>query len=293
MLLSMTGFGRGEALCQDGTKLTVQISSVNRKQLEMRFSLPQEFAVWEIPGRKMVAAAVSRGSVQIRCSLNSRENRGKNMNVDASLLDKLIRESRAARVRANLTGDVAVETLMSVPGVLNCPAEDGNSEELSGAFEKALAAALADFRQMREREGQALAGDLSSRLEKLEMWHRDLAEMTAGYPDLAKEKIMNRLAAEKLPVDGNDPAVMREVLFYVDKGDVTEELTRLSSHFGQFRAFLQSDEPSGRNLDFLAQEMFREITTLGNKAAIAGASPLVVAFKAEMEKIREQIQNIE
>jgi uncharacterized protein (TIGR00255 family) len=88
-------------------------------------------------------------------------------------------------------------------------------------------------------------------------------------------------------------ALVCEVLFYVDRGDVTEELTRLTSHFGQFRAFLASTEPVGRNMDFLAQEIFREITTLGNKAAVSGASPLVVAFKAEMEKIREQIQNIE
>lgn len=293
MLLSMTGFGRGEFLCPDGNRLTVQVSSVNRKQLEIRFSLPTEFAVWETAGRKMVSAAISRGAVQIRCSLNSTGTPRKAVNVDSQLLDKLIRESRAARVRANLSGDVAVETLMLLPGVLDYSGDDNGADELSSGFEKALAAALADFRLMREKEGLNLAGDLLERLEKLEKWHSQLAEMTAGYPALAKERIMARLSEEKLPVDGNDPGVMREVLFYVDKGDVTEELTRLSSHFGQFRAFLQSNEPVGRNLDFLAQEMFREITTLGNKAAVSGASSLVVAFKAEMEKIREQIQNIE
>ena len=132
-----------------------------------------------------------------------------------------------------------------------------------------------------------------ARLEKFEAWHGELAGLTAAYPEIARERIMSRLANEKLPVSADDPGLMREVLFYVDKGDVTEELTRLSCHFKQFRVFLESAEPVGRNMDFLAQEIFREITTLGNKAAVAGASPLVVAFKAEMEKIREQIQNIE
>jgi len=161
------------------------------------------------------------------------------------------------------------------------------------SFSAALSAALCDFRNMRSTEGESLRIDLLERVQKLENWHRELAEMTSSYPEMAKKRIMERLAAEKLPVTSDDPALMREVLFYVDKGDVTEELTRLESHFRQFRAFLDSGEPVGRNMDFLAQEIFREITTLGNKAAVSGASPLVVAFKAEMEKIREQIQNIE
>ncbi len=293
MLLSMTGFGRGEAVCADGAKLTVQISSVNRKQLEMRFSLPQDLAALEINGRKMVAAVISRGSVQVRCTLNIAKCQSSLLEVDRALLDKLIGECHAARSRANMTPDVAVESLLTIPGVVVSSAHDDNSDELSTVFESALREALDDFMRMRSVEGEALKKDLLARLKKLEVWHRELTEITAKYPELAKQRILNRLANEKLPVSADDPALMREVLFYVDKGDVTEELTRLDSHFKQFRAFLEAKEAVGRNMDFLAQEIFREITTLGNKAAVAGASVLVVAFKAEMEKIREQIQNIE
>lgn len=293
MLFSMTGFGRGEAVGPDGSKVAVQISSVNRKQLEIRCSLPSDLSALEVVGRKMITAAISRGSVQLRCSINYPAESRSNSGIDSVFLDELIRESRAARVRANLSAEVAVESLFLVPGVLALPNSEKDAALWEKSFVAALTAAIEDFRNMRETEGEALKVDLLERLEKLESWHRELADMTSTYPELAKKRIMERLAAEKLPVSGDDPVLMREVLFYVDKGDVTEELTRLESHFRQFRAFLESSEPIGRNMDFLAQEIFREITTLGNKAAVSGASPLVVAFKAEMEKIREQIQNIE
>ena len=293
MLLSMTGFGKGEACYSNGSKITVSIASVNRKQLEMRFSLPSDLSSLEIAGRKLVSQAVSRGSLQIRCTVSDTAAQAGNFEFNTALLDRLIKESRAARVRANMSAEVAVETLVAVPGVLSSRKESAETDELQQAFEKALLEALEDFNNMRRVEGEALAADLLQRIEKLEAWHKELSEMTAGYPEMAKERIMNRLENSNLPVSADDPALLREVLFYVDKSDVTEELTRLSSHFAQFRSFLASETPSGRNMDFLAQEIFREITTLGNKAAVGGASPVVVAFKAEMEKIREQIQNIE
>ena len=294
MLLSMTGFGRGEACTPDGSKIVLQISSVNRKQLEMRFSMPQELAVLELAGRKIVSTAVSRGSLQIKVTYQPVSLPGSQVEINTVLLDKLIKESCAARVRANLPPEVAVETLFALPGVVSIPRDNGEiAPELSTAFETALNTALNDFNRMRSIEGENLRQDLLSRLVKLEAWHGELSEMLSAYPEIAKERILNRIAGEKLPVSPDDPALMKEVLFYVDKGDVTEELTRLTSHFQQFRAFLDSNETVGRNMDFLAQEIFREITTLGNKAALSGASALVVAFKAEMEKIREQIQNIE
>ena len=290
----MTGFGRGEACTPDGSKIVLQISSVNRKQLEMRFSMPQELAVLELAGRKIVSTAVSRGSLQIKVTYQPVSLPGSQVEINTVLLDKLIKESCAARVRANLPPEVAVETLFALPGVVSIPRDNGEiAPELSTAFETALNTALNDFNRMRSIEGENLRQDLLSRLVKLEAWHGELSEMLSAYPEIAKERILNRIAGEKLPVSPDDPALMKEVLFYVDKGDVTEELTRLTSHFQQFRAFLDSNETVGRNMDFLAQEIFREITTLGNKAALSGASALVVAFKAEMEKIREQIQNIE
>ena len=293
MLFSMTGFGKGECACGDRGVLSVQISSVNRKQFELRCSLPSELASAEVNARKIIAETVSRGAVQLRCLFTASSSGNGKCRLNTALLDELIRECRAARVRGNLSGEVNVEQLLVLPGVLTSPGQNDDSRELYQAFEKALRLALADYNAMRLREGEALKSDLLNRLEKLENIHRELAKASEGYPDAAKQRLLARLEAEKLPVSADDPALLKELLFYVDRGDVTEELTRLSSHFQQFRNFLESDGPVGRNLDFLAQEIFREITTFGNKSAVPETAPQVVEFKSEMEKIREQIQNIE
>ncbi len=293
MLLSMTGFGKGESSFGNGGILAVQISSVNRKQFELRCSLPSELAFAEVNARKTISSAVSRGAVQLRCSYSVLPEKSGKCSLNRALLDELIRECRAARVRGNLSGDVAVEELMAIPGVLTVSASENDSEELAAAFENALDAALENYNAMRCQEGEALAQDLLQRLEKLENIHSELAEMSAAYPESAKKRLLERIEAEKLPVSAEDPALLKELLFYVDRGDVTEELTRLSSHFQQFRKFLDASAAVGRSLDFLAQEIFREITTFGNKSAVPETAPLVVDFKSEMEKIREQIQNVE
>ena len=113
------------------------------------------------------------------------------------------------------------------------------------------------------------------------------------YPDRVKAKLLERLAKENLPVEVTDEQLLKEVLYYTDRADVTEEITRLRSHFSQFETFLNTETPVGRQMDFLMQEMFREITTLGNKAGSSEVSPKVIAFKSELEKIREQVQNVE
>ncbi len=289
----MTGFGKGEALLSDGSVISVQISSVNRKQLEIRFALPAELSALEIPGRKIISETVSRGAVQVRCTLAASTSAANESVVNTLLLDTLIRECRAARVRANLDSNVAVETLLTLPQIIEHRRLDGDSPEVTDAFISALKIALENFNSMRKNEGDALKTDLLSRLDKLEKIHAFLAQASAGYPELAKQRLLDKLAEEKLPVSPDDPALLREVVFYIDRGDVTEELTRLTSHFKQFREFLTSGNTSGRSMDFLAQELFREITTFGNKSAIPETAPMVVEFKTEMEKIREQIQNIE
>ena len=293
MLYSMTGFGKGKAAFSDGRTMQIEISSVNRKQLEVRFLMPQELAVLENEGRKFVGTLVSRGAIQVRVTISNAFGSGV-ASVDRALLDNLINECRSARERANLDTSVNVEALLALPGVLqNAVPLDTDSGELAEVFTAALHQAGENYQAMRRVEGANLKHDLENRLKSLEMMHGELYMMTSMQPDLVKQRLLSRFAAEKFPLEPDDPSLMREVLFYIDRGDVTEELTRLSSHFEQFRNFLEADVPVGRSLDFLMQELFREITTLGNKAFAGGVSRKVVAFKAEAEKIREQIQNIE
>ena len=289
MLRSMTGFGKGTATAPDGTVLVVELSAVNRKQLELRFSMPQEFAAWEPEARKAISAKVSRGSLLVRV----------NVSQSAAGLADLNRERLEALIQlckeysAEEKNPVDVAALLSLPGIFGS-SENRDVSAALPALNAALEQALAGFNAMRECEGTALQQELGGRLNGLRDLLAKIEPQTADLADAAKAKILTRLADEKLPVDLNDERFLREVLYYADRSDVTEEVTRLKSHFAQFDRFLtETPESAGRSMDFLLQEMFREITTLGNKAGSSGVSPHVVAFKTELEKLREQVQNVE
>ena len=294
-MLSMTGFGKAEQLFCDSLILTAEISSVNRKQLEIRCNLPLECSAFEDKVRKTAADYISRGAVQVRVSLQGK-NGGVSgeINVDEKRLELLVAQSLKARANAGLdTSSVDVERLMSIPGVITFKSIDPESPELAAAFEKVLVGAFEKFNAMRTAEGLNLKNDLYGRLNHLKELLSVIEPLVAEIPAQIKQRILARLEAEKIPVPGNEEQLLREVLFYADRSDVTEEVTRLKSHFGQFVKYLEDASPRGRSLDFLAQEMFREINTLGNKAGIPAVSAQVVEFKSELEKVREQIQNVE
>ncbi|MBS1370616.1 MAG: YicC family protein [Lentisphaeria bacterium] len=291
-MLSMTGFGKGEAEF-NGIRLTAEISSVNRKQLELRVSAPSELSEFEPLARRLVGEAVSRGAVQLRVSCTSPAGGALRGTVDAALLASLIEAARTARRAAGLDGAVQVEQLMQIPGVVTSALPDTDSPGMAEAYEKAVSAAIAEYQAMRKREGDALKRDLEARENMLESLVAEIEPLVAEINAAIKARLLEKLESEKLPTPADDERLLKEVLFYADKSDVTEEITRLHSHFGQFRRFLEEKKPVGRSLDFLMQELFREITTLGNKAGVPAVSPLVVAFKSESEKLREQIQNVE
>ena len=294
-MLSMTGFGRAEGASANGSLLVVEISTINRKQLEVRVAAPQELFAFESVARRIVAGFFNRGSIQLRVTLRH-ENRGgetSGVEIDEAMLDELIDGALDARRRAGLAENVAVESLMALPDVVVSADPGVDAPEFAELFEDTVSRACAECRKMREREGRALQDDLRKRGELLKELLRRLEPECAGLPEIARKRLMGKLEEAGFPVRADDENLVRELLFYTDKADVTEEITRLKSHFAQLDAFLASDQPMGRSLDFLAQEFFREITTLGNKAASPTVSPLTVAFKSELEKMREQIQNVE
>ena len=292
MMHSMTGFGRGESAAAGGT-FTVEISSVNRKQLEIRFSLPREFAMLEPELRKQIAGRISRGSVNVRVVFNAgRSAAAGTVRINTGLLDELLAAAHDAAVRAGIEPVIDPATLLNVPGVIEAPEIDGGEPELAAALKEALDRALEQFIAMRRAEGEELAADFAARTGRLKALLDRIEPLAAAVPAAIKGKLLEKLSADRIPVDLNDERLLKEVLFYADKSDVTEEITRLRSHFVQFEKFTGGGE-AGRSLDFLMQEMFREITTLANKAGSGEIAPLAVAFKAELEKLREQIQNIE
>ena len=292
-MFSMTGFGRGEAVFGNDCRLTAEVSSVNRKQLEIRMIAPTELAGQEPAVRKIVGQYFNRGAVQIRLSMRCCGDENGTLTIDEAMLDELIDGALEARRRAKLPEEVMVETLMTIPGVVSSGETDVDDPGFAEAVGNAVTEACKACRRMRETEGASLQQDLHRRGEVLRGLLARLEPECAKLPNIAKKRLLAKLADASIPAKADDEMLIRELLFYADKSDVAEEITRLKSHFLQLDGFLADERPAGRSLDFLAQEFFREITTLGNKAASPAVSPLVVAFKSELEKMREQIQNVE
>ncbi len=291
---SMTGFGKAESALPDNSLINVEISAVNRKQLEIRASLPPDMSGLEPAARRILAGRVSRGAVNLRITRHTSRSAGGSSAVNRELFEALARECMDLRRKLGLEADFDVASLLALPGVMENAAAEVDTPEFSAAFETAVAGALEKFNAMRDAEGNALKEDMERRLQILENLLEKIRPFASGIADAIKAKLMEKLKAENLIADAGDERFLRELLFYADRADVTEEITRLVSHFAQFRTFLAKDgEPVGRSLDFLVQEMFREITTLSNKAGTPEISPLTVAFKSELEKIREQVQNVE
>lgn len=286
---SMTGFGSGN--CEiNGNSVYAEISTVNRKQLEIRFSLPRDLASLEPELRKLLQSKLSRGQVSVR--LNRQSASSESAGINHERVGALIEAAKELGRKFNIDGTLTMAQILTMPGVFDDTAEE-LPEDLKNAACQALTAAADALNNMRSVEGEALKNELTGRLELLEAMHKQLLPEAANIEAQLKQRLLDKLAASELPVDVQDERFLKELLYYADKSDVTEELTRLSSHFVQFRNFLSGAPGGGRSMDFLVQEMFREITTLGNKAGSGAVAEIVVRFKSELEKIREQIQNVE
>lgn len=287
--MSMTGFGSGKAEV-NGVSIYAEISTVNRKQLEIRFAMPREFNSFEHELRKILQAELSRGQVSVRISRTASAGEAAGVNCDR--VAALIACARELGKEFNVNGELTMAQVMTMPGVFEESSETV-PDEVKNAVASALTNAVKALNSMRSAEGAALKIELENRITLLESLRESLLPEVSGIEENIKNKLLEKLANANLPVDVNDERFLKEVLYYADKSDVSEELARLASHFVQFRSFLEGAEGGGRSMDFLVQEMFREITTLGNKAGSGPVASVVVKFKTELEKIREQIQNIQ
>ena len=293
---SMTGFGKGGASnSKSGISFVVEISAVNRKQLEIRSALPRELTGYEPLLRKLISDKISRGAISARVDMTVEESfAAGSVKLNCTLLESLTEKCREMQSLLKLGGDIQLRDLLAIPGVIEQPLHDFNLPEIEHTFTEAVEKALAAFQKMRASEGAAMKADLTQRMNYLKSIIDTVEQEAADIPEIQKAKILEKLKNAQLPVPCDDDRILREIIIYADKSDVTEEITRLRSHFQQVEGFLDAaGNSAGRSLDFLMQEMGREITTLGNKAAGCKISPLVVNFKTELEKIREQVQNIE
>jgi uncharacterized protein (TIGR00255 family) len=289
---SMTGFGRGSATADEGTA-TVEIACVNRKQAEVVVQSAREFTELEPKIRKAVLNTISRGRIQVSIQFERPLGDAAPVRVDLRLVEALETafESISAHTGRKVAPDAA--DFLRAPGLIRI--EDGgvSAETAWGPIEKALEVAIEQVLVMRKNEGDDLARDLSTRLDLLEKTAAAIAALAPGRPERYREQLFKRLRDAGLELDLNDERVLRELSVFADRCDVSEEVTRLDSHFRKFREYMAGAEPAGRPLDFLCQEIHREFNTIGSKAADAGIAQHVVEAKTELEKIREQVQNVE
>ena len=290
----MTGYGWGER-AEDGFKVTVELSSINRKQSEISVLLPRELEVLEAQIRDEINRRIARGRLTARVSLHLTEGKdAARAHINKELAHAYARELKRLAKELNLDGAVSLDVLMRAPGVVQSDEELGDAEGFWPAIEKALRQALDMMVKMREREGAHLRKDICSRITAM---RKAVARVQKQAPLVQKhyrEQLVERIknaGLDQLPVD--EERLLKEVVYFADRSDISEELTRMQSHFQQFNDSLQSKEPVGRMLDFLAQEMNREINTIGSKANDSLISREVVILKTELEKFREQAQNVE
>ena len=289
---SMTGYGRGES-AHNGAKFTVELNSVNRKQNDVVVNLPRELAELEPRVRDAINAEVSRGRLTVVIAYHFGTGSPQNLALDRTLARSYLKAMRDLQKELGVSGEVTIEMVLKAPGVIKAPEEQVNADAAWPRVEAALKAALADLLRMREAEGRHLAKDLEKRLKLVREYVKRVRKFLPGVVKRYRESLHERIKRAGLELAIDDERLVKEVVVFADKSDITEELTRLESHFEQFAAHLKKNEAVGRTLEFMCQEIGREFNTLGSKANDVSISQLVVSCKAEMEKVREQIQNIE
>ena len=291
MIRSMTGFGAGRGGAA-GEVVEAEVRSVNHKFCEVKARLPREMAALETDLVRQVKDRLARGGVDV--SLRRTTARGAlSPRVDAELAAEYARAFEEVRARLGLSGQVSLSEVLAADGVVTLEERAVDLESARTAGSAALAAALDALLAMREREGAALSRDLESRLAVVEGIAARLAELSPRSVEDYRARLHERVAELSRGLAPDPARLATEVALFADRTDVTEELTRLSSHVAQMRGLLASGEPAGRKMDFLVQEMHREANTVGSKSQSAEAAAAVVSLKAEIERMREQVQNVE
>ena len=287
----MTGYGRGE-VDAGGVKFSVELNSVNRKQSDIVINLPREFNELEPRIRQAINEKLSRGRTNVTISCQD-ANGSRKLALDTSLARSYHEAMLALQRELNAPGEITIDKVLAAPGVMRLAENNLDAAQAWPALERALDSALAELIRMREREGKHLAKDL---IQRLKVIRTEIKSVRALFPDVVKKyraALFERIQKAGLDLSLDDERLLKEVSIFADRSDVSEELTRLESHLAQFAHHLRKNEAVGRTLEFITQEIFRELNTLGAKANDAAISQHVVICKAELEKIREQIQNLE
>lgn len=291
-MYSMTGFGRGEYK-EGGIELTAEVKTVNNRYLDISVKCPKIFSGYEDTVRSIVRGSLTRGHADVFISFTDKRQKPKSLYVDESTAKAYVDAAkRIAELFPEVPNDFTITSILRQPDILRAEEAAGADEEVLSALKAALQSALDNLNAMRAVEGQKLAKDMLARVDTIEVCVNNIAGraplVAQGYRQKFEEKIKSYL--ENVPVD--ESRLLTEVAVFTDKANIDEELTRLQSHISQFRAIC-AENLVGRKLDFLIQEFNRETNTICSKSNDLAITKLGLDMKNEIEKIREQVQNVE
>jgi len=289
---SMTGYGCADAPLAQMT-VTAELRSVNSRFLDVRVRMPRDLGHLETPIRTLVARFFKRGQIDVSIRLRGGAEVDSAVEIDLEAASRYLEGAERLRERLGLAGGVEMSALLALPGVAKLCEPDVEDAVAAPVILDTVERACAQAGQMREREGSALEIELRQRLQGLEGVLTEIEDRAEEVEKRVRERLEKRLAALAPELEVDPARLAQEVVFYADRMDITEETVRLRSHVSQFKETLQTSGPVGRKLEFLLQEIGREVNTIGSKVADAPLSHFVVELKTGLEKLREQVLNLE
>ncbi|MBM4763987.1 YicC/YloC family endoribonuclease [Bacillus sp. B15-48] len=291
MVVSMTGFGRSR-FESDRYGVTVEVKTVNHRFCEFHIRMPSQLLKIESNVKKSLATHIKRGRVEVYVTLDEQSTVNRGIHIDWELLDQYIQYINEIKNRYKLDGAISIPDIVVREELIQIEEQALEDVELEKLVLEAAAAAANEVWQMRQREGLALEKDIKAHLHKLKARLNELRKHAPTVVEQYRDRLTKRMA-EFVEGQIDDYRILTEVAIFADKADVNEEITRLESHIHQFFEILSLTDPIGRKLDFLVQEMNREVNTIGSKANDSNIAMEVVEMKSYLEKIKEQVQNIE
>ena len=293
MIHSMTGYGAGHAR-QRSVTVDVELRSVNGRYLDLRFNFPRECIALEADARELIQARISRGTVTVVLFVRPVQGAARIL-VDEAHARAVIARLKRVATQAGLKPEGTLDTLLSVPGMVRIDEDAYDAGHVRAPFLAALDQALGQIEKARAREGAAMVRDMRTRITRIRSAATGIERRAPSVAAQYSERLAKRFdeMKKRLGVDVDPVRIMTEAGLFSERVDITEEITRMRSHLDQITDVLGGSGSSGKRLDFILQELFREITTIGNKANSVDISRHAIAIKEELEKLREQAQNIE
>lgn len=292
MIKSMTGFGR-ERIVNEKREILVEIRSVNHRYFEFSARTPKAYGYLDEKLKELLKSDVSRGKVEVSVLIYNQEGVNAQIEINKELAKGYLGALRGSADELELEDDLTLSKIMRLPDIFTVVKQTEDEEVVWNEVKEVAKSALDKFVQMRVVEGEKMYNDINSRLNYLEQAVSVIEEQTPSVVKAYEERLLAKIKETLESNDVDEQRIVTEAAIFADKVAVDEETVRLRSHIAQFRELIKSEEPVGRKLDFLVQEMNREVNTTGSKAQDLTITRLVVDMKSEIEKIREQIQNIE